>query len=245
MNDYFEPRTPGYFFKIPRYYGGGASISSNYQKPFALDAGISAYNFVGIDWKDYGFRISPRFRIGNKVFLVYSFEHSLNLKQEGYAIPFVGEQPINEHPIFGKRDVRTTTNTIDLNYTINNKSGITFRLRHYWSRVKYQEFFELNLNGTLEPIDIPTMENGVHKYNTSFNAFSIDMVYRWIFSPASEINIVWKNNIFTEDSETNIAYLQNLQHTLRTDQLNSISIRIVYFIDYLNIKKWVNKKRDK
>lgn len=245
MNDFFEPRTPGYYFKIPRYYGGGASISTNYQKPFALDAGISAYNFVGIEWTDYGMRISPRFRIGNNIFLVYSFSHSLNIKQEGYAIPFIGEQPNNEHPIFGKRDVRTTTNTIDLNYTINNKSGITFRLRHYWSRVKYHDFFELDLDGSLSPINIPTMENGVHKYNTSFNAFSIDMVYRWIFSPASEINIVWKNNIFTEDSETNIAYLQNLQQTFRTDQLNSISIRIVYFIDYLNIKKWVNNKRDK
>lgn len=245
INDFFEPRTPGYYFKIPRYIGGGASISSNYQKPFALDAGLNIYDYVGIEWMDFGYRISPRFRLGNKVFLVYRFEQSLNLKQEGYAIPFVGQQPANENPIFGKRDVRTTTNTIDLNYTINNKSGITFRLRHYWSRVKYQDFFELNLNGELEPIDIPTMENGIHKYNTSFNAFSIDMVYRWIFSPASEINIVWKNNIFTEDSETNIAYLQNLQQTLRTDQLNSISIRIVYFIDYLNIKKWVNKKRDK
>jgi hypothetical protein len=245
LNDFFEPRTPGYFFKIPRYLGGGASMSSNYQKPFALDAGINVYNYSGTDWWDFNYRISPRFRIGNKIFLVYSLNQSFNQKQQGYAIPFVGQQPENENPIFGKRDVRTTTNTIDLNYTINNKSGITFRLRHYWSRVKYQDFYELNLDGLLNPIEIPTMENGVHKYNTSFNAFSIDMVYRWIFSPASEINIVWKNNIFTEDSDANIAYLQNLEQTLRTDQLNSISIRLVYFIDYLNIKKWVNKKRNK
>ena len=32
----------------------------------------------------------------------------------------------------------------------------------------------------------------------NFNAWSIDMVYRWNFAPGSEMNIVWKNQLFQE-----------------------------------------------
>lgn len=237
--DFFEPRTPGYFFVIPVNYGGGFMISSNYQKAFALDLRVNTQNYSSSDWSDFDYFISPRFRIGNNIFLVYNFSQNISKGQIGYAIPFIGNQPESENPLFGKRDVSTTTNTIDFSYTINNKSGITVRLRHYWSRVNYEDFFELDKGGSLLATEIETLtDEGLHKYNTNFNAFSIDMVYRWIFSPASEINIVWKNNIFTEDSDSQIAYLQNLERTLSADQLNSVSIRIVYFIDYLNIKKW-------
>ncbi len=244
--DFFEPRTDGYYFLIPRHFGGGLWLSSNYQKAFALDANIDARGYQNTNWSDFSYRISPRFRLGNHIFLVYSFEQNFNTNQQGYAIPFIGGQPESEGPIFGERDVITTTNTIDFRYTINNKSGVTLRLRHYWSTVNYDDFFELNLDGTLSATDIEeTTLEGLPKYNTSFNAFSIDMVYRWIFSPASELNLVWKNNIFTTDSESQVEFLNNLERTLQADQLNSISLRIVYFLDYQQIKKMLQQKRDK
>lgn len=243
-NDYFEPRTPGYFFKEPINYGGGFWISSNYQKPFALDVNANLRNFQSTPWQAFNYEISPRFRLGDHVFLVYSFRQNFDVHQRGYAIPFIGQQPSLEGPVFGERDVQTTTNTMDLRYTINNVSGITLRLRHYWSKVNYNRFFMLNNDGTLSPEQInETSANGEHKYNTNFNAFSIDMVYRWIFSPASELNLVWKNNIFTEDSQSSIAFSQNLDNTLRADQYNSISLRIVYFLDYLQIQQLLQKKK--
>ncbi len=243
--DYFEPRTEGYYFTVPRHFGGGVWISSNYQKAFALDANINARKYQNTNWSDFSYRISPRFRLGNHIFLVYSFEQNFNTNQQGYAIPFIGSQPDSLGPVFGERDVLTTTNTIDFRYTINNTSGITLRLRHYWSTVNYDEFYELNLDGTLNGTDIQeTTAEGLHKYNTSFNAFSIDMVYRWIFSPASELNLVWKNNIFTEDSESTIDFMNNLERTLQADQLNSISLRIVYFLDYQQIKKFMTRRKE-
>ena len=242
-NDYFEPRTPGYYFKEPINYGGGFWISSNYQKPFALDINMSARNYQTTPWQAANYEISPRFRIGDHVFLVYSFRQQFDVNQRGYAIPFIGQQPSMEGPVFGERDVQTTTNTIDLRYTINNVSGITFRLRHYWSKVNYSNFFILNKKGALSATEISeTTINGEHKYNTNFNAFSIDMVYRWIFSPASELNLVWKNNIFTEDSQSSIAFSPNLDNTLRADQYNSISLRVIYFLDYLQIRKLLRSK---
>ena len=244
--DYFEAREPGYFFTRPMRSGGGGWVSSNYQKPLALDFGASAYNQHIPNWWDFKYHFSPRFRIGNKMFLVYRFEEERNFNQRGFAIPFNAEsgvQPEGYSPIFARRDVITTTNTIDFSYTMNNKSGLTFRLRHYWSRINSKEFFELQNDGSLNPFDFneTTNMNDEPIYNTNYNAFSIDLVYRWIFSPASEINIVWKNNIFTDNSNALMAYQNNLRSTLSADQLNSFSIRIVYFVDYLDIKSFTER----
>ena len=244
--DFFEPRTEGYFFEIPVNFGGSFTLSSNYQKKFALDASINAREYAQSNWSDVSFNISPRFRIGNHIFLVYGFNQVFNFNQRGYAIPFIGSQPESDGPIFGQRDVQTTTNTLDFRYTIDNRTGITMRLRHYWSTVNYDRFYELNQDGTLSQRTInETTNDGQHKYNNSFNAFSIDMVYRWIFLPASELNIVWKNNIFTEDSDSTIDFMNNLNRTLRADQLNSISLRVVYFLDYQQIKKFIEDRDEK
>jgi hypothetical protein len=241
--DFFEARSAGRFFIRPVRVGGGGWISSNYQRPFALDVSLFGTHHDALGWWDLSFGVSPRVRIGNKVFLVYRWDENYNFNQQGYAIPFIPLDQQFDEIIFGERDVKTTTNTIDLTYTMNNKTGMTFRLRHYWSRVDYSSFYELLDNGRLSPVDIPTENaNGISYYNTNFNAFSIDMVFRWIFSPASEVNIVWKNNIFTSNSDVAMNYLFNLQNTLVTDQLNSFSIRVVYFIDYMTIHRRL--KRD-
>lgn len=240
--DFFEPRIPGSFFIRPLYVGGGGWISSNYQRVFALDINFNTTSYNNTDWVDYSFEISPRLRLGKKVFLVYRYGEDYNNNQRGFAIPFLELEEETDDIIFGKRDVYTSTNTIDLSYTITNKSGATFRLRHYWSTVQYDEFYKLEQNGRLSSTTINAVNSeGISYYNTSFNAFSIDLVYRWIFSPASEISVVWKNNIFTNDSDVNIDYLRNLEQTLATDQLNSISIRVVYFIDYLTIRKFLKE----
>lgn len=244
--DYFEARELGYFFTRPLRSGAGGWVSSNYQKPFALDFGGNAFNYNLPGWWDLSYHIAPRFRLGNRMFLVYRFEEERNFNQRGFAIPFnasSGTQPDGYNPIFAKRDVITTTNTIDFSLTMNNKSGLTFRLRHYWSRIDSKEFFELQENGSLNPFEFEELTNANDEpiYNTNYNAFSIDLVYRWIFSPASEINIVWKNNIFTDNSNALMAYQNNLRSTLAADQLNSFSIRIVYFVDYLNIKSFAEK----
>lgn len=241
--DFFEPRSVGRFFIRPTQIGGRGWISSNYQRVFALDVNFYATGYQNTDWMDYSFEISPRLRLGKKVFLVYRYGEIYNKNQRGYAIPFLQpETPINVI-VFGKRDVFTSTNTIDLSYTITNKAGATFRLRHYWSTVNYDDFYKLEQNGRLSPITVDAVNSeGIPYYNTSFNAFSIDLVYRWIFSPASEISVVWKNNIFTNNSDVNIDYIRNLEQTLATDQLNSISIRVVYFIDYLTIRKFLKER---
>ena len=63
------------------------------------------------------------------------------------------------------------------------------------------------------------------------------MTYKWEFAPGSEISIAWKNSISEENSKMNLSYFKNFKETLAADQANSISIKILYYIDYSSIIK--------
>ena len=93
---------------------------------------------------------------------------------------------------------------------------------------------ELLEDGRLGPTDY----NGFS--DNSFNAFTIDCVYRWRFAPGSDIFIVWKNN--AEDSsglqeEIQYSYRNGVRRLGDFPQNNSLSVRFIYFLDYLNFAR--------
>lgn len=240
--DYFEPRTWGRYFVRPVYASTSAWISSNYQKRFALDANISYDLIDDADWKDFGYSISPRLRISNKIFLVYKWEHSFSMSGQGYAVAFGTPVETSEAIVFGNRNRTNVINTININYTLTNRMGITFKLRHYRSHIRYNYFYDLQEDGTLERNELTGLDSdGESAYNTNFNAFTIDFVYRWVFRPGSELSIVWKNSIFTNDKRVSETYLQNLGSTFENNAANSISIKLLYWIDYQDIKRLFKK----
>ena len=55
--------------------------------------------------------------------------------------------------------------------------------------------------------------------------------------PASEINLVWKNAVFSSDNRVNDSYLTNLQNTFENGPMNSFSFKIIYWLDAYNLKK--------
>ena len=109
---------------------------------------------------------------------------------------------------------------------------ITLRVRHYWSKVSNHEFFTLGKEGEL--ISNTTYNRPIDQ---NYNAFNVDMVYSWRFAPGSEINIVWKNAIGTFGNTVVTNYLKNIDNTLAAPQNNSISFKILYFLDYLQLRK--------
>ena len=128
--------------------------------------------------------------------------------------------------ILGKRDQNTFETTLNIKYTFTNKMGLTFRLRQYWSQVEYKEYYALQMDGTLASTDYSNFDDYGHDLNNiNFNSFNIDMVYRWVFSPGSEINFIWKNIIQSNDFNVNVKYLENLENTLRQDQINSFTLK--------------------
>jgi hypothetical protein len=242
--DFFEPRKWGEFFIRPANIRAGGWISSNYQKRFALDMNLFATYFDRPGWTEWNFRVSPRFRLSDRIFLILDYDQVNTYNEQGYAVRVLPENPYPDKIIFGSRDKLTTVSTVNLNYTLTNRMGITFRLRHYWARVTYRDFFELNASGRLDELAFEGLNaSGNSYYNTNYNAFTIDMVYRWVFAPASEINIVWKNAIFNTNSNVELNYFRNVEELFALGALNSLSIRVMYFFDTLNFKKLSKKNR--
>ena len=140
--------------------------------------------------------------------------------------------------IFSRRDLRSVENTVSIKYNFTNKMGLTMRTRHYWSKVSPVQFYELNTEGDLVTPTTPYTKNR----NQNYNYFTVDMVYTWQFAQGSFINVVWKDigENFSRNFERN--YFKNASNTISGNQFNSLSLRVIYFLDYLTLKQKKGKR---
>ena len=238
-NDYFEPRVWGEKFIRPVWTSMRGWFSSNYQKRIAVDAGLGYVAVERDDWWEWNYDMEFRFRITNQIFLIHRWKQSLQYNSEGYAVNF--SNPIDDFDgiLFGNRDRITSTQSIGIDYTITNRIGLTFRLRHYNAKVIYNDFHELLDNGRLSLLQNYSGQdaNGNSAFGINYNAFTIDMLFQWVFLPGSELNLVWKNSIFTADSDVNDNYWTTLNNTLTNGPVNNLSIKLIYWLDAQYLKK--------
>ena len=174
---------------------------------------------------------SPSLRLSDKFSLSHQLEYERKYNNPGY----VDDNDVDS-VFFGMRNVKTVSNTFSTGYIFTNRSYLNFRLRHYWSRAEYSDqYYMLIDDGSLKTDDYA----GDH--NRNFNTFNIDMVYTWRFAPGSEMSIVWKNSIYQSDSggkEVLIdGFLEDLKYTLNSSQVNSFSIKVLYYLDYQYLKR--------
>lgn len=237
--DYFEPRQWGSFFIRPTWHYTSLWVSSNYQKKFAIDAGVGYVHVGRPNWWEWDYRFNPRWRISDNISAIYSWDQEFQWNSQGFAVQF--GQPIQSISgiLFGQRNRVNTIQSISLDYILTNRMGVTFRLRHYRSAIKYTAFYELTDNGRLS--DLVSFDgkdsDGNSAYDINYNAFTIDMQFRWVFLPGSELNVVWKNSIFTADKAIQELYWMNLKNTLDNGPVNSFSLKLIYWLDYAAIAK--------
>ncbi|GAB4143333.1 MAG: hypothetical protein Fur0041_18420 [Bacteroidia bacterium] len=218
-NDYFETRTPGRYLIYPKNYELGGFISSDYRKKFALDLSSSYRIFMERNRMIFKYAVSPRWRVNDKLFIVYRWENERKKDNVGFV------RKINDDIVFGVRDLNTVTSTLTTNYIFTNRMSLLLRVRHYWSEVKYSKYYKLNDNGMIEEKDYNI------NADVNFNAFNIDMIFTWQFLPGSELNIVWKNAIITSSSVLAETYLNDLNMIFGDPQSNSISAKLIWYID--------------
>ncbi len=233
--DYFEPRVEGKYVVEPAYHNFGVSMRSDSRNQLSLGGyvGYTDFDFDGQEGVYLSF--SPRFRVNNKL----SFSSSLVYQTRANDVGFAEKEQIDEtHLItFGRRDINTISNIFRTKYTFNNRMDLSFRMRHYWSEADYQEFYTLGDEGELLDSDYDGNEN------RNYNTFNIDMVYTYAFAPASEISVVWKNNIVRDEDILQHDYMTNLENTFTSPQSNSVSIRLLYFIDYSMMMKRIGRNK--
>lgn len=219
-NDFFETRTPGRYLIYPRNFELGGWMSSDYRKVLALDAGASYRIFLERNRSIFRYYIAPRYRASDKLFIVYRWDHELKHDNVGYVSG--ASSPVI---VFGLRDLNTVTSTLTASYIFTPRMGLSLRVRHYWSEVKYREYFELQPNGTLGHYDY------TGNANISFNAFNIDLIYSWVFLPGSELIVTYKNSILSSSQTLLGSYADDLTHMFDGPESNSISVKLIWYLD--------------
>lgn len=223
-NDFYEPRLPGKFFKRPAYTKPSFWINTNFAKKYALGIEAGYTNMPAYRAKGFDLQFNQQFRFNNK----FTISNSANIEYVNRNIGFATVEA--DSSIFGLRKRNTVENTFNIKYNFTNKMGLTLRARHYWSTVNYTEFFNLENDGSVK--SIARVSNDP---NSNVNYFNIDMVYTWQFALGSFINIVWKDAASTFDNQVQQHYLKNFAHTWAEPQSNSLSFRIIYYLDYLSL----------
>lgn len=229
--DYYEPRTADRYYVLPKTASGFIGFSTDYRKAISLDGSLSGYKAGHSSIYGYGIELMPRFQFSDKLFLFLSAERIINKHDEGYV------QKLNNQIIFGARDIKTIVTSLGGNYLFSNDISLSLSARHYWSAGKYRDYFNLENNGRLTKL---TDYNENHDFN--FTSFLVDMVFTWVFAPGSSMNLVWKNEISNEKDRVYGTYFRNFSESFSEPQLNSLSFKILYYLDYQNVTKKKNKR---
>ena len=238
-NSFYEPHQTGRSFKTTSRVQFSAWFETNVAKKYYANLNY----FVGVkkqfNGRNHEINFSHRYRFNDK----FSIQHDLflnpNLNDAGYYFPqdSSGNQIALDDILFTRRNRMTVENIVRFKYNFNYHSGITFRARHYWSKVEQKELLDLQPDGSL----LPTRHSTVPMFDKNNNFFNIDAVYTLQFAPGSFLNIVWKDESFLDGGEMDHTYFRNFSRTLVAPQNNNLSIKIIYYLDYLDFKKWRKK----
>lgn len=231
--DYFEPRVAGRFYKTPEAMDLHLMYSSDYRKRIYVDGNLR-YDRVGWNLGQESFSIDfkPTFRASDRFNLVYGIIYEEKHNDFGY----VGHTHADSI-YFGRRFSPTLINTIGSSYIFSRTLSLGFNLRHYWSQVEYQgDYYLLAANGSLLAID-----NDLNVSNINYNAFTIDMLLTWNFAPGSQLTAAWKNVIDSRGSHLYHGYFDNLSRILQQPQINSFSVKLLYYLDYPMIQRITRK----
>lgn len=75
-----------------------------------------------------------------------------------------------------------------------------------------------------------------YKDMSKFSNINIDFVYRWHFSPGSDLYLTWKNNAFNNSDQLD-KFSSTLSDTFHNKTRNSLTLKVLYYLDYNSLKK--------
>ena len=234
--DYFESRTEGVPVIFPRSIQFGGFYSSDYSKKYALD--FSLYNRFYAQKGMYIIEgeVSPRIRFSNKLFVVLTTGITKFAKNYGFVR--VTDTLYTNQITIGTRDRWIVNNSISADYTFTNRMGMVLKLNHYWQEVKYDWFTALQENGDQLSTNYKGLDAlGQAIHNTSFNAFTVDLSFRWVMYPGSELLFLWKYNIYAQKNSLDYNYFRTFEDLFDQPQLNSFSIKALFFLDAGRLKR--------
>ncbi len=238
--DYFEPRQAdlSQYLAVAGYVDAYAFISTDYRKKIALDMNLGYRYYDRARQNSYNIGFSPRIRFNDRFSVITSTAIDYYRYEPGFAdrnqldraLDGLGDRDI----LFGNRNRLTVENSITGKYIFNAIMGLNIRIRHYWDKVQYQDFGKLDNEGSINVISFNGLnQQGEPIFDRNFNIFNIDLQYNWRFAPGSDIVVVWKNQIYNSDKAFDSNWITNFSSLSKGFQENNISLRVLYYLDYL------------
>ncbi len=230
-NDFFELRTPGRVLKRPAQYFLNVTGSTDSRKKLYLDYTVESGITSLPDPPYYGFTLGATYKFNERFQM--NVEGHLDEDEANYGYAYTKTIPAPA-PVLGQRSVKTDYSILGGAFAINPLMNFTIRLRHYWSNVIYHHFYDVKYDGYWKE---RAFSPG-HDFN--FNTFNVDMFYTWDFLPGSRITLSWKNALGSDvylDETQYRTYFKNFNQVLQSPHSNEVSLKVVYYIDYLTLKK--------
>jgi hypothetical protein len=236
FNDFFESRTPG--LKLNRFpylfVGIGGSTDSRKKLFFGgfiggAESRVKDDPFLKLD-------LNARYRFSDRFQMNATFNREYDKGQWGFSHRDTVSTLVKDYndPFIAFRKVKTNNLILGAQYNFTPRMNWTIRMRHNWTSIINRSFHKINADGSWNDIAF------VDGKNRNFNVFNIDMFYTWDFKWGSRLTLGWKNalgeNVFI-DPYTNANYSKNLGAIFKNPHSNEVTLKIVYFLDYLNLKK--------
>ena len=231
-NDYFvnSKTYNGFFLKRTPYYFLGIAGSTDSRKKWYFN-----YNIGGAESplpKDpyWVSGTGLRYRVNEKFQL--SADMTIERDRGNWGWAFINNT--NGSPVIARRNLKRNTGIINVQYNFTKRMNWTVRMRHYWSTISNTNFYNLKNDGYWDEIAF------IPNQNINYNTFNIDMFYTWDFLLGSRITVAWKNALGSNvaiDPYTNLSYFKNFGQSVSNPHSNELTVKIVYFLDYLKLKE--------
>ncbi|HHB78710.1 MAG TPA: hypothetical protein ENK85_05720 [Saprospiraceae bacterium] len=242
-HDYYEPRSynNSRFFVTPKIFNFWYYFSTDYNRKLAFNTFL---NYGKRDEKNahsQGAEISVLYRFSNRLSWRIGHEFQEQNLFHGYINPnsaSMGFSELHEEDIiFGRRNRKTNVTSLSVSYKLNTNMTFSFFARNYWTQLNTKGYDLLKLDGTLAETPYKGEdENGQALHNQTFDFFNIDFVYRWHFSPGSDLYLTWKNNAFNNSDQLD-KFSSTLSDTFHNKTRNSLTLKVLYYLDYNSLKK--------
>ncbi|MBK7121447.1 MAG: carbohydrate binding family 9 domain-containing protein [Chitinophagaceae bacterium] len=220
----------GYYLRRTPYYYLGINGSSDSRKKLYVSWKIGGAESPLANDPYWTGNLGLRYRFSDKFLLSTSMDIVQDRGNWGWAFKLNPDGS----PVIARRNVKTNTAIVSGQFNFTSRMNVNIRMRHYWSLLENTNFYNVKPDGFWRDTSFIANEN------LNFNIFNVDMFYTWDFLPGSRLTVAWKNalgNNVNIDPYTNTNYIKNFGRVVHSPHSNEITVKIVYFLDYLNLRK--------
>ena len=228
--NYFELRTDGRYLRYPTNMIYSMNGSTDSRKRLFVRFGATYAVAPKYDNTYTSLSLGGRYRFNNK----FSLDLQTDLQNEDNQLGYAFQRELNGEPITGFRDNRDFVSVLSGTYNFHSRLNLVLRARHYWNKVNYREFFNVDPNGYL------LSRSFIPGKDENFNVFNLDAFLTWDFRLGSRLIIGYKNWLGDDEvvlvtSRNN--YLRNLGKIFDLRHGNEVTARFIYFLDYNQFRK--------